>query len=187
MAKLFYGMGCSLDLYTEDANGNFGWGADSEPRSHEAICEFVSPFGTLLYGRKIYESMVYWETADQLPNQPDYLMEFARRWKAADKIVFSRTMAEPRSQRTRVERAFDADAICNLKARAGHDLLVAGTELGAQCIRAGLVDGLLMIVYPVLAGGGKRFFPEGLQLNLEQTSERRLPNGVLLLRYAVRR
>jgi dihydrofolate reductase len=186
MAKLIYALNMSLDGYTEDANGSFDWGASEDVESHAYICETVSKFRTHLYGRKIYEKMVYWETAHQSGDLPGYLLEFARRWQSAEKIVYSKTLAEPRSERTTIEREFDADAIRRLKAEAVHDINVAGSELAAQAIRAGLVDGFLMLVYPVLVGGGKRFFPDGLRLNLELIEERRLRNGVIVLRYDVR-
>ena len=134
----------------------------------------------------MYETMVYWETADQLPDQQRFELEFARQWQAAEKIVYSRTLAEPRSARTRIERDFDLDAVRRLKAEAEHDITVEGPELAAQAIRAGLVDEFVMIVHPLVVGGGKRFFPEGVRLDLDLVEERRFRNGVFVLRYAFR-
>jgi dihydrofolate reductase len=186
MAKLIYCMNTSLDGYTEDEQGRFDWRAGDDKEQHAEICELVSCFGTYLFGRKMYEKMVYWETADTLPDQPQYLIDFARKWQAAEKIVYSKTLAEPRSARTRIERCFDPDAVRRLKADAGPDIEVEGPELAWQAIHAGLVDELLMIVHPVVAGGGRRFFPDGVRLDLELVEQRRLGKGAIALRYAVR-
>ncbi len=185
MAKLIYSMLTSLDGYTEDEHGRFGWGAPEDEAVHSYINELGSSFGTYLYGRRMYETMVYWETAHTVPDQPGFVLESARQWQSADKIVFSRTLAEPRSGRTRIERTFDPDAVRRLKAIAEHDLTVDGPGLAAHALRAGLVDELQMIVCPVVVGGGKRFFPDGVRLDLKLVEERRFRNGVLVLRYAV--
>jgi len=153
---------------------------------HTWICELESSFRTCLYGRKTYETMVYWETAHTVPDQPQFLLDFAKQWQAAEKIVYSRTPAEPLSGRTRIERAFDPEAVCQLKANAGSDIAVAGPELAAHAIRAGLVDEFQMRVCPVVIGGGKRYFPSGVRLDLELIEERRFRNGEIFLRYAVR-
>jgi dihydrofolate reductase len=185
MAKLIYSMIMSLDGYTEDEHGDFMWGApDEEASAH--INELASTFGTYLYGRQMYEIMVYWETAHMVPDQKQVELDWARQWQAAEKIVYSRTLAEPRSARTRVEREFEPDAVRRLKALADRDITVAGPELAAHAIRAGLVDEFQMIVCPVIIGGGKRFFPDGVRLDLELVEERRFSKRVVLLRYAVR-
>jgi dihydrofolate reductase len=185
MARLIYGMIQSLDGYTEDAQGKFGWGAPDE-EVHSYVNELASSVGTYLYGRRMYETMVYWETAHTDPDQSPVVLDWARQWQAAEKVVYSRTLAEPRSARTRIEREFDPEAVRRLKADAGHDITVNGPELAGQALRAGLVDEIQMIVYPVIVGGGKRFFPEGVRLDLELLEERRFGNGVVVLRYAVR-
>ncbi len=186
MAKLIYGMITSLDGYTEDERGDFGWGAPDEG-VHSYITELASSVGTYLYGRRMYETMVYWETADAIPDQPQFILDWARQWQAAEKIVYSRTLAKHRSARTRIEREFDGNAVRRLKADSPHDLSVDGPELAAQAIRSDLVDEFQMIICPVIVGGGKRFFPEGVRLDLELMEERRFGNGVIVLRYAVRR
>ena len=185
MAKLIYLMNTSLDGYTEDAQGRFDWRVAEDPEAHFQVCEFVSHFRTYLYGRKMYEKMVYWETAPTAGNQPQFLLDFAKRWQAAEKIVYSRTLAEPRSAWTRIEREFDPDAVRRLKTEAQHDMSVNGPELAAQAVRAGLVDEFQMIVWPVIVGGGKRFFPEGVRLDLELIDEQRFGKSVIVLRYAV--
>jgi len=186
MAKLIYSMLTSLDGYTEDEHGRFGWGAPEDEAVHSYINELGSSFGTYLYGRRMYETMGYWETAHTLPDQPPFVLDYARQWQAAEKIVFSRTLAEPRSTRTRTARSFDSDTVRRLKADAERDLTVDGPELAAHALRVGLVDEIQMIVCPVVVGGGKRFFPDGVRLALDLVEERRFQSGVLVLRYAVR-
>jgi len=186
MARLIYMMNMSLDGYTEDERGNFGFGAPRDEEVHRWIFERVASFGTFLNGRRMYETMVYWETAHTLPNQPQFVVDFAKQWQAAEKIVYSRTLAEPRSARTRIERAFDSEAVRQLKAAAEQDISIAGPELAAHAIRAGLVDELQMRICPVVIGGGKRYLPDGVRVDLELAEERRFRNGEIFLRYAVR-
>ena len=186
MAKLIYGMLMSLDGYVEDAHGRFGWSAPEDEAVHSYINELASSVGTYLYGRRMYETMVYWETAHTIPDQPQFVLDWARQWQAAEKVVYSRTLAGPRSARTHIEREFNPDAVRQLKADAGHDITVDGPELAAQAVRAGLVDEFQIIVCPVIVGGGKRFFPEGVRLDLELLDERRFGKGVVALRYATR-
>ncbi len=185
MAKLIYPLFTSLDGYTEDERGDFGWSAPDEV-VHAFANELAASVGTYLNGRKMYEIMVYWETAHREPNQPQVILDFARQWQAAEKIVFSRTLTEPRSARTRIEREFNPGRVRQLKAEAMRDLSIDGPELASQAIKAGLVDEIQMIVCPVMIGGGKRFFPEGVRLDLELLEERRFDNGTVFLRYAVR-
>lgn len=182
MGRLIYSMITSLDGYAEDANGDFGWTA-TEDDVHAFVTEEYADVGTYLYGSRMYQTMVYWETADQLPDQPAVIHDFARVWQAADKIVYSSTLAEPTSKRTRIERSFDPEQVRQLKATTDHDLTVDGPALAATAIKAGLVDEIHQIVCPVIVGGGKRFFPEGVRLDLDLVSERRFDNGVLHLRY----
>ena len=186
MGKLIYSMIMTLDGYIEDAQGRFGWGAPDDEAVHSYINELASSFGTYLYGRRMYETMVYWETAHLQPDQPSFVLDWARQWQAAEKIVYSTTLAEPRSARTRIERQFDPDAVRRLKAESDRDLTVDGPELAAHAIQAGLVDEFQLIVCPVIVGGGKRFFPDGVQLDLELLEERRFSTGVVVLRYATR-
>ncbi|MGA8429677.1 MAG: dihydrofolate reductase family protein [Candidatus Sulfotelmatobacter sp.] len=186
MGKLIYSMLMSLDGYTEDERGRFGWGAPEDEEVHSYINGLASAFGTYLYGRRMYETMVYWETAHTVPDQPRFVLDFARQWQAAEKVVYSRTLAEPRSARTRIEREFNPEEVHRLKADAEHDLTVDGPELAGQAIRAGLVDEFQMIVCPVVVGVGKRFFPDGVRLDLDLVEERHFPKGIVFLRYAVR-
>ncbi len=185
MAKLIYSMLTSLDGYIEDKEGDFGWSVPEDEEVHSYVNELASSVGTYLYGRRMYEIMVYWETAHTIPDQPQFVLDWARQWQAAQKVVYSKSLAEPRSARTRIERDFDPDAVRRLKADAEQDITVDGPELAAHAIKAGLVDEFQVIVCPVIVGGGKRFFPSGVRLDLELVEDRRFGNGVVVLRYAV--
>jgi RibD C-terminal domain len=111
MAKLIYSMITSLDGYTEDEHGRFGLGLPEDEEMHSYICELESSFGTCLYGRKMYETMVCWETTHLARVQPRFRLDFSRQRQAAEKVVYSRTLAEPRSARTKIERSFDPGAV----------------------------------------------------------------------------
>jgi len=183
--SLIYSMQMSLDGYVEDEHGRLDFGGPDE-EVNVYINQRNSSVGTYLYGRRMYEAMVYWETAHTVPDLPQFLRDWTRKWQATEKIVYSSTLAEPRSARTRIEHTFDPDAVRRLKEGAGHDVTVNGPGLAAHALRAGLVDELEIFVCPAVVGGGKRFFPEGVQLKLELMDERRFRNGVVALRYAVR-
>jgi dihydrofolate reductase len=182
MAKLIYSMIMSLDGYVRDRAGSSDFGALDE-ESHVFINEQFRSVGTYLVGRKMYETMVYWETAHEQSDQPAYALDYARVWQAADKVVYSRTLTEVSSARTRIEREFDPEAVRRLKAESDRDLTVDGPILAAQAIRAGLVDEFGLIVGPVVAGGGHPFFPADVRLDLELLEQRRFANGVVFLRY----
>jgi dihydrofolate reductase len=183
MGRLIYSVIASLDGYVADADGGFDWAAPDD-EVHGFVNELELPVGTYLYGRRMYETMVYWEDPPALAEQPPTVREFARIWQAADKIVYSRTLQAAASARTRVQREFDADAVRELKASAAGDLTVGGAELAAQAIAAGLVDAYQFFLVPVLVGGGKRALPEDrLRLNLELLEQRRFRNGTVYLHY----
>lgn len=184
MGKLIYSMITSLDGYVSGPDGSFGWGVPDE-ELHDFITEQMDSVGTFLNGRRMYETMVYWETAHLEPDQQAYILDFARMWQAADKVVYSTTLDEVASERTRIERAFDADAVRKLKAESDLDITIDGPDLAAHAIRAGLVDEYQLFVGPVIVGGGKRFFPDEVRVDLELQDERRFGNGVVFLRYGV--
>ena len=186
MAKLLYGMVSSLDGYAEAAEGDLGWGAADDEEVHTFIGDTFRHVGTYLYGRRMYETMVFWETADALPDAPPHVVQYARDWQAAEKIVYSTTLESVSSERTRIERTFDPDAVRRLKAEAGHDLTVDGPTLAAQAIAAGLVDEYHLFLTTTVVGGGKRFFPDGVRLELELVEERAFPSGLLYARYRTR-
>ena len=182
MAKLIYSVIASLDGYVADEDGNFDWAAPDE-EVHRFVNDLERPVGTYLMGRRMYEVMRYWETADTVPNQPAHMVDFARVWQDADKVVYSRTLEEPSTARTRVERDFDPDAVRRLKAAADRDLTVGGPALAAQALAAGLVDECHVFLAPILVGGGTRAFPDKLRVPLELLEERRFGNGTVYLRY----
>ena len=183
MAKLICTGITSLDGYTADEDGKFDWGAP-DPEVHAFIDDLERPVGTYLYGRRLYEVMAAWETMHVEPDQP-HILDFANLWRAAEKVVYSTTLASVSTPRTRIERAFDPEAVRALKAAADSDLSVGGPVLAAQAFRAGLVDEIRMFVSPITVGGGNRFLPDGVRLDLELAEERRFAGGVVFLRYRV--
>ena len=185
MAKLIYSALTSLDGYVADEDGNFDWAKPSE-EVHVFVNDLERPVGTHLYGRRMYEVMAYWETADTVADQPPFIRDYAKIWKAAEKIVYSRTLAEVSSAKTRIEREFDIDAVRQLKATADRDIGVGGPDLAAQAIKAGLVDELHLFLAPVVVGGGKPSLPDDVRLELELLDERRFANGVVHLHYRTR-
>jgi len=182
MAKLIYSAITSLDGYVADADDNFDWAAPDE-EVHSFVNDLERPVGTYLYGRRMYETMVYWETAHTLPEQSPSIQDFAKIWQAADKIVYSKTLETPSSARTRIERDFDPETVRQMKASAGRDITMGGADLAAQAIKAGLVDEFHLFVTPIIVGGGKRSLPDNVRLELELLAERRFGSGVVHLHY----
>jgi dihydrofolate reductase len=185
MATLVYTAITSLDGYVEDSDGNFDWAAP-DAEVHAFVNDRERPAGTYLYGRRMYETMQYWETADSLPDSSAVSLDFAKLWQAADKIVYSTTIESVGTARTRIERSFDPDAIRVLKGTADRDITVGGPDLAAHAFRAGLIDEINLFVAPVVVGGGKPALPSDLLLSLELLDERRFGNGVVYLRYRIR-
>lgn len=181
MAKLIYSAITSLDGYVADENGIFDWAAPDE-EVHTFVNDLERPVGTYLLGRRMYEVMVYWETA-HLAEEPPFRQDFAQLWQAADKIVYSRTLEMVSSARTRIERDFDPQVVRQMKAASGPDITVGGPGLAAQAIKAGLVDEFQLFVVPVMVGDGNQFLPRGVRLELELMDERRFGNGTVYLRY----
>jgi dihydrofolate reductase len=182
MAKLIYSAITSLDGYVADDAGTFNWSVPDD-EVHAFVNDLERSVGTYLYGRRMYEVMVAWEDPDTFADQPPVIREYAELWQAADKIVYSKTLAAVSSSRTRIERDFDAEAIREMKSRAARDLSVGGPELAAQAIEAGLVDELHLFLSPIVVGGGTPSLPDGMRLELELLSERRFGNGVVQLHY----
>ena len=185
MAKLIYSMITSLDGYTEAAEGDLGFNAEDE-EVHTFIGDVFRPVGTYLYGRRMYDTMVFWETAHALPDAPPYIVQYAKDWQAAEKVVYSSTLDSVSSARTRIERTFDPDAVRRLKAESHHDLTIDGPNLAAQAIRAGLVDEYHLLLTTRVVGGGTRFFPDGVHLDLELVEERSFRSGIVYARYRTR-
>lgn len=181
MAKLIYSAIASLDGYVADASGKFDWAAP-DGEVHALVNDLERPIGTYLYGRRMYETMLAWETMP-LDDQPAVVSDFAEIWRAADKVVYSKSLGSVSSARTRLECDFDPDAVRRMKAAAAADLSVGGAELAGQAIRAGLVDEYHLFVTPVVVGGGKRALPDGVRLELELLDERRFGSSVVHLHY----
>lgn len=186
MAKLIYTATMSLDGHIEDEAGNIDWTAPS-PELHAFVNDLLRPIGTYLLGRRMYETMKYWETTDALHDRPAFAYDFAEIWRVADKVVYSKTLESVSSARTRIDHEFDADEVRRMKVTATQDISVGGSELAAQAIGAGLVDELRLFVVPIMLGGGKRCLPGDVRASLELLEERRFDSGTVYLRYSVGR
>lgn len=181
MARLIYSAIASLDEYVEDEQGRFDWAAPDD-EVHAFVNDLERPIGTYVYGRRMYETMVYWETASS-PDSPAVIRDFTAIWRAAEKIVYSRTLQTVSSARTRIERQFDPDAIQRLKATSKADITIGGADLAGQAIAAGLVDECHLFLAPVVVGGGKRALPDNVRAQLELLDERRFRSGFVHLHY----
>jgi dihydrofolate reductase len=184
MARLVYAAIASLDGYVADQRGGFEWAAP-DAEVHAFVNAFERPIGTYLYGRRMYETMVFWETEGDGPDEDDVVREYTGIWRATDKVVFSRTLDTVSSVRTRLERDFSPDVVRSLKESAVSDLAIGGADLAGQALAAGLVDDLHLIVVPVVVGGGSRALPDGVQLQLDLVDERRFASGFVHLQYRV--
>jgi dihydrofolate reductase len=185
MATLMYSTIASLDGYMADEDGNFDWAAPDE-EVHAFINDLVRPTGTYLYGRRMYETMTVWETDATLAAQSEVIRDFAQIWQAADKIVYSRTLKEPSTARTRIEREFDPEAVRKIKASARADMTVGGPDLAAQAFRSGLVDDCHLFLAPIVVGGGKPSLPGHARSELELLDERRFRSGMVYLHYRLK-
>jgi dihydrofolate reductase len=182
VAKLIYMAIASLDGYVADEDGNFEWAAPGE-EVHAFVNDLERPIGTHLYGRRLYEVMIGWETMHTLPDQTPVMLDFAAIWQAAEKVVYSRTLETVSTARTRIEREFEPEAIRQMKAATDRDISIGGATLAGEAIRAGLVDELHLLVNPIVVGGGTPSLPDGVRWTLELLDERRFANGVVYLRY----
>jgi dihydrofolate reductase len=185
MAKLIYSVIASLDGYIEDEHGKFDW-AEPDEEVHRFVNDLERPVGTYLYGRRLYEVMAAWETDPRVAELSPVSRDFAEIWQGAEKIVYSTTLGAASTRRTRIERAFDPEAVRRLKASATSDLAVGGAGLAAEAFAAGLVDEIHLFVASVMVGGGKRAFPNDVLLELDLVGERRFGNGTVYLSYRAR-
>lgn len=184
MADLIYLISASLDGYIADENGNFDWGNPSDD-AHLFFSDFQRSVGTVLHGRRMYETMRVWDSWD--PTEMNEVERaFAEAWRASDKIVFSSTLEEVSQSRTTLERTFDPGVVRAMKEGADRDLSIAGPGLAAAAMKAGLVDRYILRVIPVIVGGGTRALPDGVRIDLEIDSTRRFDDGSVLLEYRVR-
>jgi dihydrofolate reductase len=182
LAKLIYSAISSLDGFVADEDGRFDWAMPDE-EVHSFVNDLERPVGTYLYGRRMYEVMVYWETVATGSDESSIARDFADLWRAADKIVYSTSLQKVSSAQTRVERAFDPESIRRLKAVADRDISVGGPNLAAEAITAGLVDEYHLFLTPVLVGGGTQSLPDNVRQKLELLDEHRFDNGVVHLHY----
>ena len=184
MARLIYMAFTSLDGYVADEKDNYGW-AMPDDEVFGFVNDFERPVGTYLYGRRLYQEMTGWETAHTNAGQSPLMLDFARIWQAADKIVYSRSLKTVSTARTRIERDFDPESVRQIKARAARDITVGGPALAAEAIKAGLVDECHLIVVPVVVGSGKKSLPGDVRLQLQLLDERRFSSGVVHLSYRI--
>jgi len=182
MGELIYSAIQSLDGYVADERGEFGWAFPGE-EVHAFVNDLTRPVGTHLYGRRMYEVMKVWERPDEFPETTPATRDFAEVWRAADKVVYSRTLEAVSTERTRLEREFDPEAVRTMKEASERDLAVGGPGLAASAFAAGLVDELQLVVVPAIVGGGTPSLPAGVRLNLELLEQRRFENGMTYLRY----
>ncbi len=185
MGRLIYSAIASLDGYIEDTTGRFDWAMPSD-EVHSFVNDLERDAGTHLYGRRMYETMLVWETDPGLASHSPITRDYSGIWQAADKIVFSRTLQAVSTSRTRIEREFDPDKIRELKDFTVRDLLIGGPGLAAHAFRSGLIDECHLLLVPVIVGGGKPFFPNNIRLDLELQEVRRFGNGMVFLRYRIK-
>ncbi|HWC47923.1 MAG TPA: dihydrofolate reductase family protein [Solirubrobacterales bacterium] len=184
MAKLIYSAIASLDGYVEDEQGNFDWAMPDE-EVHAFVNDLERPIGTHLYGRRMYETMKTWETDKILEGQPQVMHDYAEIWRAADKIVYSRSLEEAETTRTRLESTFGPDAIRALKETEERDISIGGAELAGQALEAGLVDELQLLLVPAVVGVGKPALQIQGHKALNLLSKQSFANGTIYLRYRV--
>ena len=184
MGQLIYSGIASLDGYVADRDGNFSW-SEPDQEVHTFINDLERDVGTYLLGRRMYEVLSVWETFGSTPGAPDYIQDYGRIWQQADKVVYSSSLTGVETARTRLERTFDAEAVRKLKDGTDGKISIGGPTLAAAALHAGLVDECQVFVNPVAVGGGLRFLPDGLNLQLELLAEHRFGNGVVYLRYRV--
>jgi len=185
MANLIYVANTSLDGYTEDKDGKFDW-TDPNEEVFRFITNLIRADGTHLYGRRMYETMMVWETNPNLARESPLMRDFAEVWQSADKIVYSRTLEAVSTRKTQIERNFNPEAIRRLKEAVEQDILIGGPELAAHAFRSGLIDECHLFITPIIVGGGKQSLPDNVRLELELLEERRFGSGAVFLRYRTR-
>ncbi len=184
MAKLIYAINTSLDGYFIDADGSFGWSEPSE-EVHQFFNDLERPIGTHLYGRRMYEVMSFWESVTEADDEPAVMLDFAQVWQQADKVVFSGTLTDVSTAKTRIEPKFIPELVAEMKAAADRDISIGGPELAGLALAAGLVDEIHLVVGPVILGGGTTALPDHVRLDLRLLSLDRFASGTVHLHYAV--
>lgn len=185
MGKLIFIANVSLDGFTTDKDGDYNW---TEPNDavFKFITDLIQPMHTHLYGRRMYETMMVWETDPRFAEESPLMHDFAEVWQSANKIVFSRTLEKTSTQETQLEHTFDPDAIQQLKATSDHDIHIGGPELAGHAFRAGLIDEIHLFLIPIVVGAGKSALPDDMKIRLGLLEERRFSNGTVYLRYGIR-
>ncbi len=186
MGRLVYAVIASLDGFVNDESGGFEWAAPAED-VHRFVNELERPVGTYLYGRRIYEVMAVWQDMPGIEHEPDVMQEFAAIWRAADKVVYSSTLAEVTTPRTRLERTFDPLAVRAMVGGLDTDVSLAGPTLAAHALRAGIVDDVHVFLLPIVVGGGTPCWPSGARLDLELVDEHRFDDGTVHLHHRAHR
>jgi dihydrofolate reductase len=184
MAGLIYVTNVSLDAFIEDERGDFGW-TQPDDEQFAFITDLIRPYGTHLYGRRLYQSMAVWETDPTLAAQSELYADFAHVWQEAEKVVYSTTLDTGPTANTRFEPRFDPEAVRAVKDSADRDLMIGGANLAAQAFRAGLVDECHLFVGPAILGRGKPGLPTDVRVDLELLDERRFATGIVYLRHRV--
>lgn len=185
MGKLIYAANMSLDGFLEDESGAFDWSVPDEA-VHAFWNEHERRIGTSLYGRRMYETMKVWEADDWLEGEPAVVREYAQIWRAGEKVAYSTSLTQVSTAKTRIERQFDPEAVRQLKESSVADLSIGGAAIAEEAFRHGLVDECVLLLCPVLVGGGKPALPRGVRVDLELLDHRRFDNGVVYVRHAVR-
>jgi dihydrofolate reductase len=185
MRSVTYSMGVSLDGYIVGPDGEFGWtGPDEEVFAF--VTEEIQEAGVHLLGRRLYETMLYWETADQYPSLSHAMLKWAAIWNALPKVVFSTTLSAVQGN-ARLATGGLAEEIQRLRAEPGEgNIAIGGADLAAQVAALGLIDEYLVRVYPVLVGGGTPFFAQGeRRVDLALVETRAFSSGVVFLHHRV--
>lgn len=185
MGKLIYAANVSLDGFLEDETGSFDWSVPDD-EVHAFWNDHERGIGTSLYGRRMYETMRVWERDDWLVDEPPVVRAYAAIWRDADKVVYSSSLSGVSTARTTLERTFAPDAVRRLKEGSRSDLSIGGAGLAAEAFRHGLVDECVLLLCPVIVGGGKPALPRGVRLDLDLLDHRRFANGVIYVRHGVR-
>jgi dihydrofolate reductase len=182
MRKLIYSMTVSLDGFVAGPDGDIDWSAPDE-ELHRFHNQHVRDLGAHLCGRRLYETMAYWETADENPSAPDYVLEFARVWKDTPKIVFSKTLEKVEGN-ARLAVDDVAEEVAKLKQQPGKDLAVGGAGLASTLVKQNLIDEYRLFVSPVVLGAGTPYFPAlDERIDLELVETRTFGSRVVYLRY----
>ncbi len=185
MARLIYSALASLDGYIEDQNGNFDWAMPDE-EVHAFINNLERTAGTYLLGRKMYETLMVWETDPSLAADSPLMQDYAQIWQAAEKIVYSKTLTTVPTRKTTLEQNFDPARIKALKKTAQQNIVIGGPNLAAHAFSEGLIDEFHLFLMPIVLGGGKPCLPDNLRLGLELLAERRFQNGTVYLHYQIK-